>query len=275
MIEYNNKEESKNKLVLGYGLDSWNIYGGKKEICVDISPKTNSHILLSGMSGSGKSYAEFGLIAKLILLEKNIDGECGEYYFADFKADDMFECLRDTPRYRSFKQTTELLDIVYNRLYDRMSGKDKTRHPITLIWDEYIANILSLMSEDKSKAQKVMNKVSEILLMGRSKSIRLICSCQRPDMVAFPVGSRLNYGIIIILGVGKSIYEMLMPDHMDELKDRGMNFERGEGAVLLQSSKLHFIKIGQINDIENMKKICIEALSMPIHDGEAKQEPSM
>lgn len=262
--------ESSNKLILGYDLDSWNIFGIKKEISVDISPSTNSHILLSGMSGSGKSYSEFGLIAKLILAEKD---SCGEYYFADFKADDMFECLRDTPRYRSFKQTIELLDIVYNRLSDRMSGKDKTRHPITLIWDEYMANILSLMSEDKAKATKVMNKVSEILLMGRSKSVRLICSCQRPDMVAFPVGSRLNYGIVIILGVGKSIYEMLMPDHLDKIKNKVFN--RGEGAVLLQSSELHFIKIGQISDFESMKKICIEALSKPIRDGEAKREPSM
>lgn len=268
--------ESNDKLVLGYDLDSWNIFGIKKEIGVDISPKTNSHILLCGMSGSGKSYSEFGIIAKLILAEKDSCGEYeeyGEYYFADFKADDMFECLRGTPRYRSFKQTTELLDIVYNRLNDRMSGKDKTRHPVTLIWDEYMANILSLMSEDKTKATKVMNKVSEILLMGRSKSVRLICSCQRPDMVAFPVGSRLNYGIVIVLGVGKSIYEMLMPDHLDKIKNK--SFNRGEGAVLLQSSELHFIKIGQISDFESMKKICIEALSKPIRDGEAKREPSM
>lgn len=261
--------ESNNKLILGYDLESWNIFGIKKELGVDISPKTNSHILLSGMSGSGKSYMEFGLVAKLILAEKDYGGE---YYFADFKADDMFECLRGTPRYRSFKQTTELLDIVYDRLNDRMSGKDKTRHPITLIWDEYMANILSLMSENKANATKVMNKVSEILLMGRSKSVRLICSCQRPDMVAFPVGSRLNYGIVIILGVGKSIYEMLMPDHLDQIKNKAFN--RGEGAVLLQSSELHFIKIGQVNDIESMKKICIEALSKPIRDGEAKREPS-
>lgn len=262
--------EFNNKLSLGYDLDSWNIFGIKKEISVDISPRTNSHILLSGMSGSGKSYTEFGLITKLILAEKD---SCGEYYFADYKADDMFECLRGTPRYRSFKKTTELLDIVYGRLNDRLSGKDKTRHPITLIWDEYMANILALISEDKAKATKVMNMVSEILLMGRSMSIRFICSCQRPDAVAFPVGSRLNYGIVIILGVGKSIYEMLMPDYLKEIEKK--EFKRGEGAILLQGSDLHFIKIGQVNDIESMKKICIEALSKPIRDGEAKRKPSM
>ena len=187
--------ESNNTLTLGYDLEYWKNFGIKKEISVDISPQTNSNILLSGMSGSGKSFSEFGLLTKLILADPS-----GEFYFADYKADDMFECLRGTPRYRSFKQTTELLDIVRDRLDARMSGEDKTRHPITLIWDEYVANILALMREDKTKATIVMNKVSEILLMGRSKSVRIICSCQRPDAVVFPLGSRLNYGVVIEIG---------------------------------------------------------------------------
>jgi len=259
--------KSNDNLTLGYDLEYWKNFGIKKEISVDISPQTNSHILLSGMSGSGKSFTELGLLAKLILAEPG-----GEYYFADYKADDMFECLRDTPRYRSFNQTTELLDIVHDRLDARMSGKDKTRHPITLIWDEYMANILALMSKDKTKAAKVMNDVGEILLMGRSKSVRFVCSCQRPDALAFPVGSRLNYGVVLILGMGKSIYEMLMPDHLEQIKKK--EFKRGEGAVLLQGADLHFIKIGQVNDMERMKNICIEALSKPIDDGEAKRKPS-
>ncbi|MDR0912328.1 MAG: hypothetical protein LBM96_07000 [Methanobrevibacter sp.] len=255
--------EFNRELVLGYDLEQWNNFAIKKEISVDISPRTNSHIILSGMSGSGKSYAELGLIVKLILAEPD-----GEYYFADYKADDNFECLRGTPRYRSFKKTTELLDIVYERLNDRMSGKDKTRNPITLIWDEYMANILALIGEDKKEATKVMNKVSEILLMGRSMAVRFICSCQRPDAIAFPVGSRLNYGIVIILGgVVKSIYEMLMPDYLEQIK--GQEFNRGEGVVLLQGIELNFIKIGQMSDIERVKKICIEALSKSIKGGEA------
>ena len=125
------------------------------------------------------------------------------------------------------------------------------------------------MREDKAKATKVMNKVSEILLMGRSKSVRFICSCQRPDAVVFPLGSRLNYGVVIVLGVGKSIYEMLMPDHLELIEEKKEEFNRGEGAVLLQGAKLRFIKIGQVNDMERMKKICIEALSKPIDGGEA------
>lgn len=58
-----------------------------------------------------------------------------------------------------------------------------------------------------------------------------------------------------------------MPDHLELIEKK--EFNRGEGAVLLQGAKLHFIKIGQVNDMERMKKICIEALSKPIDGGEA------
>ena len=86
-----------------------------------------------------------------------------------------------------------------------LSGEDETRHPITLVWDEYMANILALQGADKDLkpaerlAPATMNKVSEILLMGRSMGVRLVCSLQRPDAVAFSAGSRLNYGIVVIL----------------------------------------------------------------------------
>lgn len=253
--------ESNSKLVLGYDLECWNNLGIKEPIVVDISRKANSHILINGLSGSGKSTLELQLLTKLILAEQN-----GEYYFADYKGDDMFEFLKGTPRYRTFKHTTELLDIVYNRLYDRMNGKDKTRHPITLIWDEYMANILAIMNEDKKEATKIINKVSEILIMGRSMAVRFLSSSPRSDMAVYTAGSRLNYGIVIILSSTRSIYEMLMPDHLEKI--RGKEFNIGEGAVLLQGAKFRYIKIGKAN-FERMKSICFEALSRPIDGGEA------
>ena len=105
-----------------------------------------------------------------------------------------------------------------------------------------------------------MTKVSEILLMGRSMAVRLICSLQRPDALAFPAGARLNYGIVVVLGAAvRSIYEMLMPDHIEQVK--GRVFGRGEGAVLLQSTELRYIKVPKVRDIARLQRICIDALS--------------
>ena len=120
------------------------------------------------------------------------------------------------------------------------------------------------LPKDKKPADRlapaVMNKVSEILLMGRSMCVRLVCSLQRPDAIAFSAGSRLNYGVVVILGAAiRSIYEMLMPDHLEQVK--GREFGIGEGVVLLQGTKLYYIKIPMYTDYERVKQLCIQALS--------------
>lgn len=249
-----NSDERK-ALSLGYDLDAWNGYGRKTPICIDISPKSNSHMLICGMSGSGKSYFENAVFAKLTAAAPE-----GQFYFSDYKGDDSFIYLRDYPRYYPYKDTLQALDAVHTCLNARQSGEDASRHPVTLIWDEYMANILALTNEDKKAATAVMNKVSEILLLGRSLSVRLITTMQRPDAIAFPAGSRLNYGVVVVLGAAiKSIYEMLLPDFMDEV--RGRTFGQGEGVVLLQGSELLFIKVPTVRDAEKMQRLCIAALS--------------
>ena len=249
-----NLDNPSHQLLLGYDLDSWKLYREKVPINIDLSPKTNSHILLCGMSGSGKSYLENQILAKMALAEPD-----GEIYFADYKQDDSFAYLRGCPRYYGYKDTLQALDIVHNRLLARQSGSDPSRNPITIFWDEYMAQILA-MSADKKAAAMVMGRVSEALMLGRSLGpVRITISCQRPDALAFPAGSRLNYGVVVVLGAAvRSIYEMLLPDFIDEIK--GRQFGRGEGVALLQGSELHFIKIPMVRNVERMEQICIKAL---------------
>jgi hypothetical protein len=91
--------------------------------------------------------------------------------------------------------------------------------------------------------------------------VRLVIACQRPDASAFPTGSRLNFGVIIIVGASiESIYSMLMPKELIE-KVGGREFHTGEGVMLWQGSELRFIKVPVIRDEEKMKSICIEALT--------------
>lgn len=241
-------------LLLGYDYDSWYNYGEKTPITTDVSLKTNSHILICGMSGSGKSYLTNQIFARIC-------DKGGKIYFADYKQDDIFTHLRGCKRYYPYNSTLQALDEVYEILHNRQSGTDSSKEPVTLIWDEYIANILSLLSTDKKKAENVMRKVSEILMIARSLNVRLICSCQRCDAAAFPTGSRLNYGVIMILGAAiKSIYEMLIPkEYIDNIGDR--KFKTGEGVVLLQGSQMYFLKVPVIKDKQQIKDLCIKGLN--------------
>jgi len=255
---------SKPSLLLGYDLDKWNNYGIKEPITIDISPGNNSHILLCGMSGSGKSYLGHQILYRLAKQAQRGDcAGCADLYFGDYKSEDAFAYLHGCPRYYTYKDTLKALDIVHARLLARQSGEDSSRNPITLIWDEYMAQVLNLMNEDRKAAAAVMNKVGEILLLGRSLSVRIASFCQRADALAFPAGSRLNYGVICVVGAPvRSIYEMLLPDHMELTK--GRQFGRGEGVVLLQGSELKFIKVPTVRNEEHMRQVCLEALSRPI-----------
>lgn len=241
-------------LLLGYDYDAWYYYGERVPITTDVSTRTNSHILICGMSGSGKSYLTNQIFARLCLYG-------GKVYFADFKQDDTFTHLRACKRYYPYDKTLQALDEVYEILHNRQSGTDFSREPITLIWDEYIANILSLLSTDKKKAENVMRNVSEILMIGRSLAVRLVCSSQRADASAFPSGSRLNYGVIAVVGAAiKSIYEMLIPkEYIERIGDR--KFKVGEGIVLLQGSEMHFLKVPVIRNEQQLKEICIKGLN--------------
>lgn len=255
--------QQKSGLTLGYDLERWTRYGEQEKILVNLAPDSNSHILLSGMSGSGKSYLENAILAKLFLAEPS-----GEIYFADYKGDSAFSYLRGCPRYYTYRDTLQALELVYGRMLARQSGEDSSTHAITLVWDEYMAQILALQSEDKKAAAVVMNRVSEILLLGRSLSVRLVTAIQRPDAAAFPAGSRMNYGVVVILGSSaKSIYEMLLPDFKEEVA--GRTFRRGEGVVVFQGAELRYLKVPIIGNPKRMQEICIEALSASCPPSEA------
>ena len=65
---------------------------------------------------------------------------------------------------------------------------------------------------------------------------------------------------VVVLGAAiRSIYEMLMPDHIEQVK--GHQFGHGEGVALLQGSELHFIKIPVVRDYEKVTAICTKAMS--------------
>lgn len=146
---------------------------------MDVSTKNNSHTLICGMSGSGKSYLTNQYFARICLH----GGADSVVYFADFKQDDSFSYLRECPRYYPYDKTINALEEVYEIMHERQCGKDVSRHFVTLVWDEYMANILSLLGTEKKKAEGVMRKVSEILMIGRSLAVRIIVTCQRGDIV--------------------------------------------------------------------------------------------
>lgn len=78
-----------NSLKLGYAYDAFYGHDQRDALFTDISLKTNSHMILCGMSGSGKSYALIWCLKMLIL----VSAPEAKFFFADFKQDDSFAFL--------------------------------------------------------------------------------------------------------------------------------------------------------------------------------------
>lgn len=254
---------SSKKIIIGYDLEDWQEYGQKTPIYADVSLKTNANTLICGMSGSGKTICGQGIVTRLIQTDQ--EEEASEFFLADFKREDEFDYLRDCKRYYSYDRTLEALEEVYTIMKKRQSGEDGSRRPCTLIWDEYCANMLYLMTkgtEGKKQASNAMSKVSDMLMIGRSLGIRMICSVQRPDAAVFPSGSRVNFGVIMILGAAiNSVYEMLLPkDYIAKIGERTRPFGQGEGVVLLQGSELHYVKMPRIRDFTKIHETIRGAL---------------
>lgn len=245
------------ELMIGYDYDAWHGYSKKIPICVDASLKNNTHTLICGMSGSGKSYLVTQFLARIYLH----GGRTSVIYLADYKNEDAFAFLRKCSRYYAYDKTIDALEEVYTIMNRRQCGEDTSRHFVTLIWDEYMATVLALLGSDKKKAEDIMRKVAEILMLGRSVGVRLVIVCQRPDATAFPTGCRVNFGLIFIVGASlESIYSMLMPkEFIDKVGNR--EFRTGEGVMLWQGAELRYLKVPIVRDDEKMKEICIEALS--------------
>lgn len=53
------------KILVGYDYDAWYGYGEKLPITIESTTKNNTHTLICGMSGSGKSYCVNQFMARI------------------------------------------------------------------------------------------------------------------------------------------------------------------------------------------------------------------
>ena len=247
------KKKQSKLITLGYCLDEWTLYSIKTSINMDISPENNSHLLIVGGSGSGKTYALQEIFARLALAEPK-----GIFYFCDYKGDKSFKYLRKTARYYSYKQTLEVLKQVHELANKRFSGEDTSTKQITLIIDEYLSFVSSFSV--KKEKEEVLKIIAELLQMGRSMGVRLIICTQTAYASAFPEGVRVNFDYIMVLGsFHKATYDMLFGEYDSRIRSK--KFYQGEGTVLVNGNELKFIKVPKVSDLKKLQDICKRALA--------------
>lgn len=230
-----------------------------QHINISLPVETHPHALITGSSGSGKSYALCYLLGELVKTEENIT-----VYFCDYKKSDDFSFLDKYPYYYAGDDCYRGIMDYYSRFQDaRESGSSGGR--FCLIVDEYPAFVSRLQMSDKvnktKRADEILSAVSELLMLGRGTGggFGVWIVTQRPDASLFKGGSRDSF--MITLAVGRLSREhkgMIFPGFSDEIPDR--NFQRGEGLLLADGHGLTQVKFPLIDDIDGWKRHILENL---------------
>lgn len=227
------------------------ITGGRNKPPVPLSLDVNTHChaLITGSSGSGKSYAVLYLLGCLLQDIPEI-----ELYFCDLKNSEDSAFLKGYPHYYSGNDCYEGVMVYYESFCNtRIAGTATRRH--ILIFDEYPAFINYLSTKDKQektkKAGDILGAVAEILMLGRGIRYGVWIVTQRADASLFANGARDNF--MVVLGLGRMSKEQKgMVFAGEEIPDK--IYHQGEGCLLADGHPLYEITIPKIRNAIDWKK---------------------
>lgn len=229
----------------GFDKEIWEKTG--ISVVVNLDPTVYTHVLLTGGSGSGKSYS-------LLYLLKQYVKEHIELWLCDFKNSTDFAFLNGYQHYYTGDDAIEGILSYYKKFTEvRRSGETATHY--ILIVDEYPSMINYLSTKDKLEKTKVANEVmgaiSEILMLGRGIKFGCLITTQRADSSLFANGSRDNFQCVI--GLGRMSKEQKTMVFTGEDIPMELVFQRGEGYLLADGKEIMQVKYPLIKDIEMWK----------------------
>ncbi|MBC1444019.1 ATP-binding protein [Listeria seeligeri] len=161
------------------------------------------HMLIAGGTGGGKTYYILTIIEALLHTNANL-------YILDPKNSDLADLATIMPDVYYKKE--EMLACI-NRFYDEMIARSESMklHPHYktgenyayldlpanfLIFDEYVA-FMDMLGRDSAE---VINKLKQIVMLGRQAGFFLILACQRPDAKYLGDGIRDQFNFRVALG---------------------------------------------------------------------------
>lgn len=246
-------------MTIKYGINKgiFDETGLKIPIQLDLSEHCN--LLLTGCSGSGKSYALLFLIGSVLKSNKEI-----EVYFCDFKNSLDFAFLEGYEHYFGGDDCYNGIMQYYRKFCESREKRDFSRKHL-LICDEYPALVNYLQGQDKLNKTKygneVLSAISELLCLGRGINFYTWIVTQRADNTLFSNGSRDNFMVIIGLGrLSKEQKGMVFAG--EEVPDT--IYQKGEGILLADGHPLLQVKFPKIKDVADWKRHILSILrSMP------------
>lgn len=218
---------------------------------IKLEVKSHCHALITGGSGSGKSWTLIYLIGSL--LQEN---EAVDIFLLDFKGSRDFLFLEKYQHYYAGDDCYQgVMDYYENFCISRRSGEQHKR--ALLIFDEYPAACAYFTAKDKQDktkfASEMMNAIGEILMLGRGvcKGYGIWIVTQRADSSLFANGSRDNF--MIFLGLGRMSKEQKGMIFAGEDVPNKI-YSVGEGCLLADGFPLYEVKFPKIKNMVDWKK---------------------
>ncbi len=231
----------------GYLLQAWIDEGVPIPIVLDFD--THIHLLLTGSSGSGKSYALTYLLGMLLK-----DGTTN-IRFCDFKNSDDFRFLAGYGRYYFSDLVYDGIMAFYSEFCIARQEGISNKHQLLII-DEYPALISYLATRDKQdktkRALEVQYAISEILMLGRGIGFGVWLTTQRADASLFANGARDNFMIVCALGRLSKEQRQMVFSGEDIPTDTV--YGPGEGLILADGKELVEVKFPMITDLDGWKE---------------------
>lgn len=196
------------------------------------------HILIAGGTGGGKTYFILTIIEAL--LQTN-----AQMYVLDPKNADLADLSAVMPKvYYRKEEITACID----RFYEGMMARSETMKlmdnyktgenyaylglpPHFLIFDEYVA-FMEMLTVKENAA--FLNKLKQIVMLGRQAGYFLILACQRPDAKYLGDGIRDQFNFRVALGRMSELGYSMMFGEVD--KDFFLKQIKGRGYVDVETN---------------------------------------
>ncbi len=189
------------------------------------------HMLIAGGTGGGKTYFLLTIIEALLKSD-------AELFVLDPKNADLADLGTVMPHvYSQKEEISACVEDFYERMMTRSKAmKEMSNYktgenyaylglpPNFLIFDEYVAYMEMLTTKESAV---ILNKLKQIVMLGRQSGFFLILACQRPDAKYLGDGIRDQFNFRVALGRMSELgYSMMFGEveknfFMKHIKGRG------------------------------------------------------
>jgi len=228
-------------------LGLFDLYFDKKHI---VNINDHPHFLISGASGSGKSYLANEIVIQAIIKEwqvvicdlKRSYGIYKAYTDYSYEIDDIIEKLQSVEAEMNLRMQKLQPELDKN---PRALAVDIGYKPMLVVIEEYISLISSL---DKKQKEEVERCVKNISVLARQSNIHLMIVMQSAGTENINSTTRSNLTKVLLGNAQSNIITATFGTGVD-IPNTKMN--KGEG--LIQLDRITMLRVPMISDIENFK----------------------